>query len=245
MSLLDQLFNRNPSAPQQSSQQQQTQHQQGQQQQSGQQGQQQQQQQQQQGNPPVPDPQNSNTPNDPAVGYANLWDNTNTPADTPPRFNIPSEKLTEAAGKLNFLQGIPSDVMEQVQQGNGDAMVKALGLMGQNMYSTILGHSTALTDSFVTSRAEYDQKKLGSNVQGTLTETFLAQNPAFKNPAARKHLKEVATQMRTKFPDASANEIAEASVKYLQEIAGLLSPETSTKKEEGTEEDWDQIFGGN
>lgn len=199
---------------------------------------------------PNPNDQISQTPAapvNPMDAYANLWNNPDKSNETvAPRFNLPQDKVAEAAKSMSFTKDLPPELRARIDAGEPGAMLEAIDLAGRHAYTNAITHSSSLTDSFVDQRLKFDNAGFKANVKDQLTETELSSNPAFQNPAARKHLSEVAKQMSVHNPDASPKEIAAAAMKYILDLAESVNPNkatTAAAKEKADQVDWDEYFG--
>lgn len=189
-------------------------------------------------------PGSNQEPLNPLDAYAKLFDNatTGTP-DAPPSFTLDPKLLSEVSGQLNFTQGISPELLTKATSGDTAALLEVINQVGQQSYKTALHHSTTLTDKFVGARSSFDQKNIGSHVQGALTDSALASIPNASHPVVKNQLKMVADMMRKSNPDATPQQIAEASQKYILELAGALNPSDKAKPDESQGEfDWESFI---
>ncbi len=180
---------------------------------------------------PVADP-NAGTKQEPVNSmdaYAKLWDNSKTPADAPPSFAIDPKVLGEAAGAMNFTQGVPQELMTKATTGDANALVEVMNLVARNAYQHSLSHSSALTDRFVAARSEFDLKGINSKVTQGLTSAALADSPNYSHPVVRKEFDRVANAFQAQNPDSTPAQIVEATKKYMKDMQDALHPTAKTE----------------
>jgi hypothetical protein len=120
-------------------------------------------------------------------------------------------------------------------------MLELINQVGQQAYSTALSHGSALTDAFVSKRAEYDRGAVGASVKGALTMQELSNAPNFDHPVIKNELRQKASQLARSFPDKSPQEIASMAKQYMIDVASALSPSApaGSKPQDG-DFDWDK-----
>ena len=119
--------------------------------------------------------------------------------------------------------------------------------VGQNAYRASIEHGTALTDSYLNTRSEYDKKNLDMGVRQQLTASALADTPNYQHPVVKKELNRIASQFAAANPDASPQEVAQAAKKYIDDLQSALNP--TAKKDvngpdSGGEMDWSKYLEG-
>lgn len=189
-------------------------------------------------------PGTNQEPVNPLDAYAKMWapiENQNQ--EVAPSFNLDPKVLSDVSSKLNFAQDIPPEVMQAAAGGDANAMAQMMNMIGQNAYKAALSHTSSLTDKFVGARTEHAMKGLGGKVKSELTQTALSQTPNYKHPAVKQQLDMVAQQYAAQHPDATPDQVAQMSIKYITDLANALNPQ-STKQEEAAagEVDWAKYF---
>lgn len=175
---------------------------------------------------PAADP-NAGTKQEPVNtmdAYSKLWDNSSTPKDAAPSFAIDPKILGDAASSMNFTQGIPQELMTKATSGDANALLEVMNLVGQKAYQHSLSHSSALTDRFVAARSEFDLKGINSKVTQSLTNSALADSPNYTHPVVRAEFTRVANAFQAQNPEASAQEIATATKKYMSDMQQAMNP---------------------
>lgn len=200
----------------------------------------QQQQQQQQPNGQMPG--SHQEPVNPLDAYGKLFEKAQGEPDTPPSFNLDPKTLTEVSSNLNFTQDISPELMQQATSGDAAALIKLMNQVGQNAYKASLSHASALTDKFVGARTEHAMKGIGNHVKSELTATALSQTPNYNHPVIKRQLDETARAFAAQHPDATPDQIAQMSVKYVQDLANALNPQAPKEDVTSSEVDWDKYF---
>lgn len=196
-------------------------------------------------NPANANPTGTNMPVNPLDAYKEMFNNANKSAEVAPSFALPADKLNEVAGKLDFTQGVPSELMQKAMTGDAQAMLDIINHTGRQAYIHSLSHTTQLTDKFVGSRAEFDAKHLGSKVKSELTQTELSSSANFDHPVLKAELIRVANQFQQANPDAAPAEIAKAAKQYLGDLYAAMNPDAgkpNQSEQKAGETNWDEYF---
>lgn len=199
------------------------------------------------GNDPNANPQqNKNT----LDIYSSMFDNKNSSGDTPPTFAIDPKQMDNIVQGLDFTKGIDPAVMTRATQGDANALLEIIHGVGRNSYRAAIEHGGVLTDKFVGAREQYSGKSFSSKVRKELVTNQLASNtPNFQHPVVRQQLTEIAQRFQTQHPDATAKEIGDMSVQYLQDLMDAIRPPENKQQqnsqqnsEERGEEFWNDYF---
>lgn len=159
--------------------------------------------------------------------YSKLFDNSGKAPDVAPAFILDPKTLSEAAGTMNFTQGIPQELMTRATTGDAAALVEVMNLVGRSAYQSSLAHSSALTDRFVAARSEFDLKGVGAKVTQQLTNSALADAPNYQHPVVKAEFSRIANAFQAQNPDSSPAEIAAATRGYMQNLQTALNPTTA------------------
>ena len=189
--------------------------------------------------PRQPDPQ----PINPLDAYSKMFD-TKASSDGPPSFEIDDAVLSDVSGKLDFISGIRSDLMQKAQQGDAQAMIDLMKAVSQRSYSAALKHTTALTDAHLNRRGEYEKNNVAQNVKTTLTNEALSSIPNADHPVVKAELRRIAENLARQNPDAPATEIAREAQKYFATVYNAMSPQSSPAQQQkaGEIDDWEKFL---
>ena len=190
------------------------------------------------GKMPGTDPNNQN----PLDVYSKMFDNANNNSDIQaPTFKIDPKVLSEVSGKMDFTKGINGEVLQKATSGDVNALLDIIKTVGQNSYRAAIEHNTALTDTFLTTRGDFEKKSLERGVKSQLTASELSNAPNYNHPVVKAELNRIASQFAAANPDASPQEVAKAAQKYISDLQAALNPKA--EKESSEEEmDWSKYL---
>lgn len=168
----------------------------------------------------------------PTAIYSKMWEN-NTNQTEAPRLRIDGKVLDEVSSKMDFMQGIPQDLVQKATSGDVQSLIQMMGMVAQKSYRASIEHGSALTDSFIDQRSAYTEKTTGSAVREELLMQDLFKGADGKPlpPYAKKQVADIAKRMQQANPDASPQEIAASTREYLQSVASMMSGESGSKQE--------------
>lgn len=183
-------------------------------------------------------PGSNETPENPLDIYSKMFENAAKNSDIQaPDFSLDPKVVNEVSSKLDFTKEVSPELMEKALGGDTKALLSVIQQTSQNAYKAALQHGTALTDTFVKQRSDYDQKTINSGVRRELTSHALSEAPNFNHPVVRQELNRVAAQFAKANPDASPQEIAKSAQQYLTDLSSALNPSAKPAQAEG-EMDW-------
>ena len=192
------------------------------------------------GKMPGTDPNNQN----PLDVYSKMFDNANNNSDIQaPTFKIDPKVLSEVSGKMDFTKGINGEVLQKATSGDVNALLDIIKTVGQNSYRAAIEHNTALTDTFLTTRGDFEKKSLERGVKSQLTASELSNAPNYNHPVVKAELNRIANQFAAANPDASPQEVAKAAQKYISDLQSALNPEAKKGSSEEGEMDWSKYLG--
>lgn len=196
-----------------------------------------------QGKMPGTEPQGEN----PLDAYRKMYENANTNNElTEPVFSIDPKVLGDVSKKMDFTRGINPETLQKATSGDVTALMDIIKSVGQNAYRASLEHSTALTDSHLKTRGDFESKKLERGVNKKLTESALSTAPNYSHPVVKAELNRIASQIAASNPDASPKQVAESAQQYLTDLYGALNPNAGKTAKEiaGNDEmDWSKYLG--
>ena len=173
-----------------------------------------------------------------------MFDNANNNSDIQaPTFKIDPKVLSEVSGKMDFTKGINGEVLQKATSGDVNALLDIIKTVGQNSYRAAIEHNTALTDTFLTTRGDFEKKSLERGVKSQLTASELSNAPNYNHPVVKAELNRIANQFAAANPDASPQEVAKAAQKYISDLQSALNPEAKKGSSEEGEMDWSKYLG--
>lgn len=167
--------------------------------------------------------------------YKGLFDNSPkldkdgkpVPVNEPPKFQLDSKTISDAASKIDFMSGLPPELNEKIQSGqmDGQSIQALVSHVAQQAYARSMEHATALTDRFVGMRLQHEQQGLPKQLQRLLAKHTAISNPAIRdNPVLREQYETVSERLSGLHPDKPPEWIAEKTNEYFQEIAKAVNP---------------------
>ena len=191
------------------------------------------------GKMPGTDPNNQN----PLDVYSKMFDTANNGSDLQaPSFKIDPKVLSDVSSKMDFTRGVNQETLAKATSGDTAALLDIIKTVGQNSYRAALEHNTALTDSYLTNRGDFDKKSLERGVKSQLTASELSSAPNYNHPVVKAELNRIASQFAAANPDASPQEVAKAAQKYIADLQNALNPTAKTESSE-EEMDWSKYLG--
>lgn len=189
-------------------------------------------------------PNGINTPVNPMDAYANMFaSKADDGSNAPPSLSLSDEALGKVLPSLNFSQDVPQELMDKALTGDAKSLIEIMTHVSRNAYKTSMQHNAAVTNQFVSSRSDYDLKNGVSNqVRSGLTAQELSTIPNYSHPVVRVEVDRVANAFQAQHPDASPQQVAQATSKYFADLtAGMQPVDTNAAKPKGTT-DWGNYF---
>lgn len=186
-------------------------------------------------------------PQNPLDIYTKLMEDAAKNTDTQaPVFKLDPKVLGEVSSKMDFTASVDPALMQKAMQGDVQALLQVMQTTNQNAYKAALEHSSALTDTFINKRSDFESQQINKGVKTQLTHQSLSEAPNYNHPAVKNELNRVAEQFSRANPDQSPQEIAKAAQKYIQDLAAALNPKSAPAKDTATttngEMDWSKYL---
>lgn len=177
--------------------------------------------------------------------------NTNNPATTQqrqkPSLNIPQDKLAEIAKGLSFTNNLPQEALQAVLAGDLSKLPDLLDAVGQGAYTTAMQHNMGLVNKFIDDRMSFEREDLGDYVGRQLTTRNFDSQLGNVHPYARKMMQDLAADLRSKYPDATEDDIQHTVWETMREMGTQFSNDPKTvqeqQKRQAAAPNWDS-FGG-
>lgn len=182
--------------------------------------------------PPAPQPAAT-----PLGEYGDLWqappvpEGAAQPTLDDPFLQVDAGKVRELLATKNYLPGSPESValLQKGMQGDVQAMQEFLADFGRN-----IAMDAALTNAHVAERiARTGVSRLKDTIPQhvrslTSADALYSSNPTLNNPALKPMIEGVRAQFEAKNPTATPNQIAEMTMKYVNDIAAVFNPTAAT-----------------
>jgi len=195
---------------------------------------------------PVPDangkmPDGSGTVVNPMDAYNKMYEDANKSSDiAAPSFKIDPKVLGDVSKSMDFTKNVDPALIQKALDGDSKSLLAVMSQVGQNSYSASLEHATALTETHLGQRADYENKRIDKGVREQLTSSALSSVPNYSHPVVKAELNRVAGMFAASNPDASPAQIAQAAQKHLQDLSNALSPTKTPEQvqQDSGEMDW-------
>jgi len=189
----------------------------------------------------------------PLDDFKTLWEtdpNAAKPAES--MFaSLDSKKVMETASKVDFTKVVSPELLAKINgggEGAMQAMMEAMGKMSQMSFAQSAMATTKIVEQALKEQETKYNSELPNHIKRqTVSNTLRDENPALSHPAAQPILEAIKTQMTSKFPNATASEVASMAKDYLASFASAVSPvktttDTNDTKQGGTDfSNWDSF----
>jgi hypothetical protein len=191
--------------------------------------------------------------------FDKLWDKVEPApqASMIPALNIDLGKLREGAKNLNFMDGIPQELIQKAMSGDAASFSDVINKAVQLGFAQSAAASAEITRQSLTSaQTALKDSVLPTAIRETqISAEMAAQNPVFSDPSVAPMLEMMKNQFAAKYPTASPQEVAAAAKQYLSQFAGkivsgnggsIITPEEQKQRNTNVrgETDWGAFFDG-
>lgn len=204
-------------------------------------------------NPTIPtDP---NAPPAPLAKHAKLWETVPVAkGNEPPKSfleSITAENVAAAAATVSVQDVVTPEILERIGKGGADAVkatLEAVDLMNRKTYANSALASTEILKRALGEQSQEFTKNLPKAIrEASIRGSSKAKDANLADPALLPITNALETQFATKYPEATADEIAGMVQEYFGDVVKKLT-KTETKKPSngrGAEEiDWDEFANG-
>lgn len=185
--------------------------------------------------------------------YEEIWKQEAAPiVNQGPVFSTDQQKFSEAVAGMDFTKSVPQELMQKALAGDAQSLMGLLNRVGQNAFSAATISSRDMVEHATKKTGGSLEQQVREAVRVALSEANLTKaNTAFNDPLVQPLLKEVNGRLRSKFPEASPEELAQKSQQMLMQIATKIvsgSPEEVARQKQETDskekvtkgQDWEQ-----
>lgn len=189
-------------------------------------------------------PDGTGTPVNPLDAYKKMYEDANKSTDlVAPSFKIDPKVLGEVSASMDFTRGVQPELMEKALAGDTTALLGVIQAVGRSAYQASLEHGTALTETHLGQRGEYEGKRVDKGVRDQLTTNALSDAPNYSHPVVKAELNRVASMFAASNPDASPQQIAKAAQEHLQALSAALAPgATAAETSANAPMDWSKYL---
>lgn len=179
--------------------------------------------------------------------FAPVVKDANAPAEFNPSaiFNLDPAAMQEHISKIDFASAVTKDQLAAITEGGEGAMaafVQAMNGVAQKTFQTSTIAAGKMVEQAMSQASQAMDKKIDGQVkQNQVSSKLLETNSALSHPAAAPIIAMIKSQLITKYPAASADDIAKLANQYASEFANVAAGKKETAESQvpkGT--DWDQ-----
>lgn len=132
------------------------------------------------------------------------------------------------AANLDFTSGIDSGLFQAALSGDGESLSKLLNSFGRNVFAAAAHSSSKLAGTAIKQNFDQFDKGLAEKFKSfslTNAQQSIVNNtaPILNNPVIQPMLKQAMQIMSKAYPEATAEEITNHAVKYLQDVSGVIN----------------------
>ena len=187
----------------------------------------------------------SNEPESPLDPFKDLWNTDTSTNDNnkqqEQKYELKAEDLNKIVEQVDFSSALNQDNLSAISQG-GEEAIKAFSdslnaVARQTMVQAIMV-GNKLTEKAVAEAIETERATLPEKIKSHSFGDFAkTKNPIFNDPAVQPVAEAASNQLRTKFPNATNEEIVQMTEDYILAMGAAFAP---PKKEESgpKEQDW-------
>ena len=183
---------------------------------------------------------------DPMDIYAKMFEKAAAvQPEGPPAFNLDSNTLQEVSSKMDFMKGVPPELLQKAQEGDVASLLELMQHTNRNAYAAALDHGTRLTDTHLNRRGEYDKNAVNSSVKTSLLDQAVSSQANLKNPLVKQEVARIAREFAKSSPDANPSEIVQQAMNYFNDIHAAITPQSQQAEQgkAGQITDWDAYLG--
>lgn len=206
-----------------------------------------------------PQPNNANGPAQPDNGmkpqqaaqsfeemYKDIWkDDPKAAAGSGKMFNPDMANFSKVVEGMDFAGNVDPALQQKALAGDAEAMKQLLNSVGRNSFSrSALMASEMMNDGFTKKSTEFEKTMENKFKSLTARQNLAKNNPAFSSPEIRPLMESIETRLRSRFPEASAEDITQKAQEYLLGMAGKIHGGAQPKKETKVSKGTNPAFAG-
>lgn len=175
----------------------------------------------------IPNQQQQQEQNDdPLANYADLWntDSQQGQQDAPVFSALDPLKVKDVVAKASFTSGITQEHLEAISQGGEPAMqafTQALNSVARQVMMQSTVASSKMVEQAINSSMDATNAKFPELMR---QHTTASANPLFSNPAVKPVFEAVQKQLSSKYPDASAQQLATMAQDFITAMGQSFNP---------------------
>jgi hypothetical protein len=199
-------------------------------------------------------PDNVKTPESPLDNFKDLWQNDPNAKPATSEYapsQLDTNKLQEMMSNVDFSSAITPESLAAIQAGGEEAskaFAASLNSVAQQTLMQSIMVANKITQAEVQKAVEATKSSIPSMVKNqTLTENLNKANPILNNPAVAPMIDMMKSQLATKYPTASAEELTNKAQEFVLEMGKAFTPTTeqTPSSDIANETDWEKFLEPN
>lgn len=185
-----------------------------------------------------PTEQSANGPAEPVSPqldpFKDIWQ---TPATDPnsdpfstPLLTVDPQKIQEAVGKMDFLSGMPNDLLTKATSGDAGAFTQVVNTAIQKALAAQVQLSTQMTEGAITKNNERHLTALPGRIREAQVKDVRSSNPVLNHPAAAPMLDSLKRNIMQRQPKLSPIEVHQQAEDMLTAFGSALTGEQQQKE---------------
>ncbi len=177
----------------------------------------------------LPDGVSGNGPPLPLDSYKDVWKtptpDPNAPADpfaSPLIPGLDPTKINEAVSKMDFLSGLPADMLTKATSGDAAAFSQVVNTAIQKALAAQVQLTGQMVEGATTKNNDRLNSTISQRIRETQTKDLRSSNPVLNHPAAAPMLDTLKRQMMTREPNLSPVEVQSRAEEMLSTFASSL-----------------------
>lgn len=203
---------------------------------------------------PAQDPQQSKSPMDQFADVFKIEPKKDEkgniiqePSGDEPFFSMDREKFEAAVNGMEFIPKTAAEALQKVQSGDLSALPELMNHVMRFGYT----QQTQLSQQMMEDLGRSVQARINDRVPEVVNtlgvKNLLAGNAQLSHPAIQPVANALATQIRAKYPNATAQEVQEQVVNYLKTLGTQFTEDSQEPGPQNQNQrqpmDWSKVFG--
>lgn len=167
------------------------------------------------------------------------------PAEQLDPFNISPENLAKAASGINLSQVVTPELAQKALGGDANAFMEAINKSSQMTFMMAYQAAMQAVKPALDSRFADFSKKMPDTFKQLSVDATLQGDPLLSNPALKPVVDGLRSQILSKHPDATPQQLQQAISEYFKATGISLTPGKDTTKEAAKPSkgiDWDNFL---
>lgn len=155
---------------------------------------------------------------------------------------LTEENLAKISKGQDFSKAIPPETLQKLQSGDQSATMDAVQHIARAAHAAALSQTGAIIDTVLQQQGSAVEQRVQKNLQDSLAMKDITSDvPGIDQPVVKAGFEMVSNNFRSRFPNASTEQIRAMAQNYFKELASAINPPSTptvdpAKKQEDV--DW-------